>query len=128
LSWTACHSGAADKAAAGADCGSGSGFAGSSADCSAQRGTHNGPNRRAADKILIDDFIRRHLNLLHGPLPADRVIGLESLKRLARLWQHHDTWTCWDGRTTAQHCRSETDYKTSFQFHAAMTSSMDWAG
>jgi hypothetical protein len=108
VSWTACHSGAGDKATGGADCSSGSWVAGGSADCSAQPGTHSGPNRRATGKIFIDDFIRRHLNLLHGPLPAGRVIGLECLKRLARLRQHHDTWACWHRRTTAQHCRSET--------------------
>ena len=74
---TARHNSAGGKAAAGADCRSGSGIAGSSTDGRTQSGTHNGSNRRAAGKILVDDFIRRHLNLLHGPLPADRIIGLE---------------------------------------------------
>jgi hypothetical protein len=83
-------------------------FAGGSPDGSAQRGTHNGSNRSATGKIFIDGFIRRHLNLLGSPLAAGCVIGLKCLKRLARLWQHHDTWACWYRRTTAQYCRSET--------------------
>jgi hypothetical protein len=108
VSWAACHSGAADKAAAGADCSSGGGLAGGSPDGSANRSTHNGPNRCTTGKILIDGFIRRHLNLVRSPLAAGRVVGLKCLKRLARLRQHHHTWACRHRRTTAQHCRSET--------------------
>jgi hypothetical protein len=108
VSRTACRRGSCNKSAAGANCSSGSGFAGSSADCSTQPGTHSGPDRCATGQILINDFIRRHFNPLHGPLPADRVIGLKFLKRLARLWQHHDAWACRHRRAAAQHSRSKT--------------------
>jgi hypothetical protein len=108
VSRTACRRGSGNKATAGADCSSGGGFAGGSADYSTQPGTHCGPHRRATGQILIDDFIRRHLNPSHGPLSANRVIGLEFLKRLARLWQHHDAWSRRHRRAAAQHDRSKT--------------------
>jgi hypothetical protein len=88
------------KSAPGTDGSAGTGVASGSAEKRADTGSDSRAYGSAGNSIPVNRLLRRDADRLSCPLPANRIIGLEFLKRLPFSGQNPDTWPVWNSRAS----------------------------